>query len=129
MSRAAIGFLCVAGGILVGGLALVVVGFQSGDLKLSSMLPAGSTNTKEFRTSFIASSKRSCVQGAKMTAPMATQEKIESYCNCFSEGAVDLLTEDDVRYMIDHIGSLPPTLVPRLQPLAAQCRSQAFGSG
>jgi len=129
MSRAAVAVLCIAGGILFGGAATLVAGFQTGDLKLSSMLPAGSTNTQEFRASFIASSKRSCVQGAKMTAPTAPTERIENYCICFSEGAVDLLTEDDVKFMIDHIGSIPPTLVPRLQPLAAQCRSQALGSG
>jgi len=127
MSRGTIGFLCIAGGILAGGVATLVVGFHSGDLKLSGMLPDGATDTPQFRASFVDSSKRSCIQGAKMSAPTASAQKIESYCTCFSEGAVDLLTEDDVKYMIDHIGSVPPTLAPRLQPLIAQCRSQTFG--
>lgn len=129
MSKTAVAVLCIAGGILVGGLALVVVGFQSGDIKLSSLLPAGSTETPQFRASFIDSTKKSCISTSASRAPTLGTEKIEAYCNCFSEGAVELLTEDDVRYMIDHIGSLPPSLLPKLQPVIAQCRSQALGNG
>jgi hypothetical protein len=121
MSRVLIAVFCIVGGVMVGGVATLYTGYSSGDLKLSSALPQGVTNTEQYRTSFLESSKRSCVQGASMRSPTASAQKIEAYCNCFSEGAVDLITDDDLRYMIDHLGSLPPDLTPRLKPLADRC--------
>jgi hypothetical protein len=126
MSRGSIVvLLCVAGGILVGGIATVAVGFNSGDLKLSSLVPAGATNTAQFRTSFIDSSKRSCIRTATARISTVPAEKIEAYCGCFAERSVDVFTEDDVKYMVDHLGSVPATLMPKLQPIVAECQKEA----
>jgi hypothetical protein len=127
MSRSAIVvLLCLAGGILVGGIATVAVGFNSGDLKLSSLVPSGATNTAQFRASFIDSSKRSCIRTATARISTVPAQKIEVYCGCFAERSVDVFTEDDVKYMVDHLGSVPATLTPKLQPIVAQCQKEAL---
>ena len=127
MSRGGIILLSALGGFVLLGLVILLVGFGSGTFKLSNLLPPGGTSTEEFRANFIDSSRKSCIRTATANAPSATTPQIASYCDCFATGSADLLTEDDVKYMIDHLGGVPPGLVPRLQPLIVKCRSAAFG--
>ncbi|HUK11270.1 MAG TPA: hypothetical protein VLX09_25615 [Stellaceae bacterium] len=128
MSRGAVILLSIIGGLIIIGLAALGVGFGTGNFKLSNLLPSGSTNSPQFRADFVDSSKKSCIKAATERAPTLGAQKIEAYCDCFSSGAVDLLTEDDVRYMLDHMGGTPPNLEQRLEPVVARCRTVALGN-
>jgi ubiquinone/menaquinone biosynthesis C-methylase UbiE len=128
MSRGAVILLSIVGGLIVIGLAALEIGFGTGNLKLGILAPSGPTDTQQFRAAVIDSSKKSCIKTATERAPKLAAQKIEAYCDCFSAGAVDLLTEDDVRYMLDHLGTMPPNLQQRLDPLIARCRTAALGN-
>ena len=127
MSRGVVILLSIAGGVILIGVVLLVVGLGTGSLKVSNVLPSGAINTPQFRASFIDSSKKSCIKTATERAPTLGAPKIEAYCDCFSTGAADLLTEDDVRYMLDHFGNAPPNLEQRLDPVIERCRTAALG--
>lgn len=124
MSRAAKVILSLVGGLVV--IVVVVAGlFATGVFKLSNMMPADATKSPEFRTSFIDGAKRSCQSSATTSNPSASQQQIATYCECMANGMADLMTDDDMKYMLDHLGSMPPGIEQRMQPLLTQCLAKA----
>jgi hypothetical protein len=123
MSKPLIITLSIAGAIAV--VVVIVIGIAN--MQLGNLLPAGATKTPEFRASYIDSTKKSCVSSASSANKSATPEQVASYCDCMANGSADLLTDDDVRYMMNHIGSIPPGFEQRLQPLLQQCLNKALG--
>jgi len=121
MTRGAIVTLSIAGGLVVAGLVGFGVYFAASDFHLSSLLPGGATKTPQFRTSYIDSTKKSCVRATAASSSGANQQQIDAYCDCVANGSIDILTDDDVKFMMDHIGSIPPTLQQRLQPVVDEC--------
>jgi hypothetical protein len=89
---------------------------------------SGPAASLQFRTSFIDSSRKSCLKTATARAPSMAAEKIDAYCRCFSTGAADLLTKDDVSYMLDHVGNMPANSEQRLQPVVECCRGDTLSS-
>jgi hypothetical protein len=126
MARGAIVLFVILGGMVAISGASLVFGYATGNLKLSNMLPSGSINSRQFHARFIESAKTSCARRMPEVLRSATAQQIESYCDCTATRSADLLTEDDVRYMLDHLGSAPQALAEKLSPVIAQCRSMAF---
>ena len=58
---------------------------------------------------------------------MLTAQQIETYCGCFATGSVGAISDEDVAYMTDHLGSFPPGLTDRMKPIAAACVKVAAG--
>ena len=125
MSRRGIVLLASLGGLAFAGIVSFAVYYATSDFRLSSLLPNGATKTPQFRASYVESTKKSCVKATTARSTGASAQQIETYCACMANGSVDLLTDDDVKYMMDHLGSMPPELEQRLQPLLQVCLRQA----
>ncbi|HUK11269.1 MAG TPA: hypothetical protein VLX09_25610 [Stellaceae bacterium] len=126
MTRGVIILLCIVGGLVVVSVTSLVVGLGTGNLKLSNVIPPGAASTPEFRAKLVESSRKSCLKNAASLMPGANGRQADVYCDCFSKGVADSLTEDNLRYMMDHLGSMPPDVTPKLKSLTSQCRSAAL---
>jgi len=127
MTRGATVTLSIVGGLVVAAVVGFGVYFAASGFQLSSLLPSGTTKTPQFRASYIDGAKKSCTKSASQNNQSATAAQIETYCDCMANGSADLLTDDDVKYMLDHLGSIPPGFEQRMQPLLTQCLHTALG--
>lgn len=124
--------LIIWGGLVVvlGSISVTGAMLRSGDLKLSTLLPAGVTQTAKFKENYLSSARKSCIdQASKSLAQSGTfsSQQIETYCGCFASGSVEEISDDDVAYMTDHLGSFPPGLTERMKPIATACVKAAMG--
>jgi len=106
-------------------VALAVVGYGVSQFRMSSVVPEGATKSQQFRTSYVEGAIRSCIPAAQASAPAAPKDKIESYCGCVANGTVDLIGDDDVKYMLDHPGTMPPSFQAKAAPVAGRCLKSA----
>lgn len=55
-------------------------------------------------------------------------QQIETYCGCFASASVAAISDEDVAYTTDHLGSFPPGLTDRMKPIATACVKVAKGT-
>jgi hypothetical protein len=79
--------------------------------------------TGELRDRYAKSSLENCVSSAKANNPTVAEEKIQTYCSCFTEAAADMTTPEDIGYIAQN-NAPTDDYKKRIEQIIAACRSK-----
>jgi hypothetical protein len=112
--------------IIVGILAVLVVGGVAAIWVNLGNLMQAAIDTPEGRKGFADGFKKTCVTGALAAAEgKIGADVIATYCDCAATRASQRMSGSDIAEILKSGGDLPPSVEQQLAPIIAECRTVA----